>query len=231
MRLLIFDTETNGLPKSKIISPDTLHLWPHILQMSYLIYDVSKNEITEIKDDIIEVSEDILITEEVTNINGIDKEMTSTKGKPIMSVLNNFFHFLRNTDKLIGHNIEFDLNMIKIELLRLIYNKTLDLTKEQLKLYKSHLHYINNYKNISCTLKESIKFCNIQQTNRFGEVYLKYPKLNELYEKLFSITANNLHNSLNDVFVTLRCYMKLNNNIDLLDSCETFSTHFLEKKL
>jgi hypothetical protein len=39
MRVLVFDTETTGLPKSKFISPDTLHLWPDIVQCSFIIYD------------------------------------------------------------------------------------------------------------------------------------------------------------------------------------------------
>ena len=44
MRVLVFDTETTGLPKSKIINPDTLNLWPHIVQFSYIIYDTVLND-------------------------------------------------------------------------------------------------------------------------------------------------------------------------------------------
>ena len=45
MRVLVFDTETTGLPKSKFISPDTLNLWPHIVQFSFVIYDTEENDI------------------------------------------------------------------------------------------------------------------------------------------------------------------------------------------
>jgi hypothetical protein len=138
-------------------------------------------------------------------------------------VLNEFFHHLRDVDTLIGHNIEFDLNMVKVELLRLI-NKNL-FSEEQCKLYKYDLHFLTNFKNISCTLKDSIQFCNIQSIDKFGKPYLKYPKLVELHEKLFNQCPSNLHNSFNDILVTLRCFMKLKHDIDLNDECATFKNY------
>ena len=45
MIVLVFDTETTGLPETKIINPDTLNLSPNIVQLSYIVYDVSKNKI------------------------------------------------------------------------------------------------------------------------------------------------------------------------------------------
>ena len=39
MKVIVFDTETSGLPKSKIINQNTQHLWPFIVQFSYIIYD------------------------------------------------------------------------------------------------------------------------------------------------------------------------------------------------
>ena len=53
MRFLVFDTETTGLPSSKIINPDTLNLWPHIVQFSYVIYDTEINDIIETLSDLI----------------------------------------------------------------------------------------------------------------------------------------------------------------------------------
>lgn len=223
MRVLVFDTETTGLPQTKIISPDTLHQWPSIVQFSYVIYDLSLNDIVESKDYVIKVPESILIPEESTKIHGITNEMCTSKGILIETVLNEFFYYLRDVDSIIGHNISFDINMIKTELLRIINNKKL--TYEQLKIYKYNLHYITNYKNVCCTLQDSIKFCNIQGINKFGKPYLKYPKLIELHEKLFNSSPNNLHNSFNDILVTLRCFMKLKHDSDLLENCDSFK-HF-----
>ena len=66
-------------------------------------------------------------------------------------------------------------------------------------------------------MKESINLCAIEMENKRGK-YMKFPKLSELHFKLFDIIPNNLHNSLNDVLVCLRCYCKLHNNIDILDN-------------
>lgn len=220
MKFLVFDTETTGLPKTKFISPSTLNLWPHIVQFSYIIYDSSLNDITESRDCIIKLPENILIPEDSSKIHGITNNISHQKGVNINNVLNDFFYHLKNVDKLIGHNIEFDINMIKIELLRIINDK--DSFYEKNKLYKQNLHYILNYKNIICTLKDSINYCNIQSIDKFGKPYLKYPKLIELHEKLFDKSPNNLHNSFNDILVTLRCFMKLKFDIDLLDRCDSF---------
>jgi DNA polymerase III epsilon subunit-like protein len=223
MRFLVFDTETTGLPKSKYINPTSLTQWPHIVQFSFVIYDSSLNNIVESKDYVVKVPESILISEESTKLHGITNEISVTKGSPINEILNEFFYFLRGVDKLIGHNIDFDINMIKVELLRLINSNTL--TKEQLKIYKYDLHYLTNYKNISCTLKDSIEFCNIQILDKNGKSYLKYPKLIELHEKLFNKTPSNLHNSFNDILVTLRCFMKLKYDIDINDNCNSFKKY------
>ena len=45
MRVLVFDTETTGLPKSNIINNTTLNLWPHIVQFSYIVFDTETNSI------------------------------------------------------------------------------------------------------------------------------------------------------------------------------------------
>lgn len=220
MRVLVFDTETTGLPQTKILNPDTLHQWPTIVQFSYIIYDLSLNDIVESKDYVIKVPESIVISEESSKIHGITNEISSNMGIPIDDALNEFFYYLRDVDWIIGHNISFDINMIKVELLRIIYSQKL--SSNQLKNYKYDLHYIANYKNVCCTLQDSIKLCNIQAIDKFGRPYLKYPKLIELHQKLFNSSPNNLHNSFNDILVTLRCFMKLKHDSDLLQSCNSF---------
>jgi DNA polymerase III epsilon subunit-like protein len=223
MKILVFDTETTGLPKSKIINPYTLNLWPHIVQFSYIIYDTSFNDIIESKDYIVKLASDIIIPEESTKIHGITNEISTNSGHHIFEILTEFFQHLRSVDKLVGHNIIFDINMIKIELLRIINSNFMH--HKKIKLYKYDFHFLSNYDNISCTLKDSIEFCNIQAIDKQGKQYLKYPKLSELHEKLFNKSPSNLHNSFNDILVTLRCFMKLKHDIDLNDDCDSFKKY------
>lgn len=216
MKVLIFDTETTGLPETKIISQDTLNKWPYIVQLSFILFDTSTNDIIETKDCIIKIPDEINISSESTAIHNITNEMTK-KGETINDVLKEFFDKLRKVDLLVGHNIEFDINMIYIELLRIIYYK------ENISSYKFDLHLLKNFKNIYCTMQESIDLCNIQMTTKLGKEYKKYPKLSELHEKLFGITPKNLHNSFVDILITLRCFMKLKYDKDLLLTCNQFS--------
>jgi DNA polymerase III epsilon subunit-like protein len=222
MRFLVFDTETTGLPSSKIINPDTLNLWPHIVQFSYVIYDTEINDIIETSDRIVCVKENINIPEESTKFHGITNKISKKNGINIELILNNFFRHFRNVDVIVGHNVLFDINMVKVELLRIIFTNKSNYSEDELKDYKYNLHFLTNFKNISCTLQDSIELCNIKTLNRFGKTYLKFPKLVELHEKLFESIPNNLHNSFNDILVTLRCFMKLKHNIDLNQTCDKF---------
>ena len=219
MRVLVFDTETTGLPKTKIMSQDTLNLWPHIVQFSYVIYDINLNDIVGSSNNIVKLGEGVIIPEESVNIHGITNDISNMKGTHINIILKDFFYHLRNVDLLVGHNVSFDINMVKIELMRMIY---LNEIQDETKLYKTDLHLLTNFKNICCTLKDSIQLCKIETLDKYGKPYFKYPKLVELHKKLFETTPNNLHNSFNDILVPLRCYVKMKHDTDLNETCEKF---------
>jgi len=218
MRVLVFDTETTGLPKSKIMNQETLHLWPHIVQFSYIIYDTDTNTFLSTSDKIVKMCDNVSIPEESTKIHGITNQNSQLKGINITDILDDFFKDLMKIDLLVGHNVAFDLNILKIELLRIIYANE----KNVLKSFKKYFHFIINFKNICCTLQDSIQLCNIKALDKHGKTYLKFPKLTELHEKLFSTVPNNLHNSLNDVVVTLRCFLKLKYDIDIYEKSNMF---------
>jgi len=204
MNILVFDTETTGLPRTRKIDfndADNLALWPHIVQFSYVIYNTELNEIIKIKDYIIKIDSSIIIPDEVVKIHNITNTITQLKGKPLISILNEFFNDLNTIDYLVGHNIEFDLNVLKAELGRLSLRNYI----EQLETFETKKY---------CTMRETINFCNIEKPKMTGGTYKKFPKLQELYLKLFDEMPKHLHNSLIDVFVCLRCFLKFKFNID-----------------
>jgi DNA polymerase III epsilon subunit-like protein len=224
MRVLIFDTETTGLPKSRSINPDSLHLWPHIVQFSYIIYDVTDNDICVIEDNIIRVADDVEISQESAAIHGITNEISKSGGVDLNQVLSGFFGALKNVDMLVGHNISFDINVVVVELLRIIYNQSNTVPVDELLSYKTYLHMLNNYQNIHCTMQNSIDMCGIKVMGKNGREYNKFPKLSELHQKLFDSVPNNLHNSLNDILITLRCYIMITLKMDVLETCDKFKT-------
>jgi DNA polymerase III epsilon subunit-like protein len=222
MIILVFDTETTGLPETKIINPDTLNLWPNIVQLSYIVYDVSKNRILNVVDSIVKLADDNIISEETTKIHGITNEMSREEGLEIEILITEMFSYLKKVDLIVGHNISFDINILMVELLRLIYLKKDKMIQSDLIRYKHYLHFITNAKNVCCTMKLAKDLCQIKAISKLGNEYLKFPKLIELHEKLFVEKPKNLHNSLNDIMVTLRCFCKLAYEIDLYDRSKDY---------
>ena len=213
MRTLVFDSETTGLSKTQIISPSTIHLWPHVVQFSYIVFDTESNKIVKIKDSIIKVPDGFIITEENAKIHGITTEISLAKGVDLLPVLEEFFADFDSADHIVGHNVSFDINMIKAELQRLIMNSS-D------KKLQDYLTKINTSTKFYCTMQETIELCAIELKDKYGRSYKKFPKLVELYQKMFGVTPKNLHNSLNDVIVCLRCFIKLKYEIDIVEHSE-----------
>jgi DNA polymerase-3 subunit epsilon len=169
----------------------------------------------------VKLQDEITIPEDSIKIHGITNEISQKNGINIKLILNEFFCHLMDIDLLVGHNVSFDINMIKVELLRLIYQSK-SISENEVNVYKYNLDFLTNYKNIFCTLQESIDLCDIKAIDKFGKKYTKFPKLLELHQKLFDSKPNNLHNSFNDILVTLRCFIKMKMDIDLNEECNKF---------
>jgi DNA polymerase III epsilon subunit-like protein len=167
----------------------------------------------KIKDSIIKVPDGFIITEENAKIHGITTEISLAKGVDLEPVLEEFFEDLKTADHIVGHNVSFDINMIKAELQRLIMNSS-D------KNLQEYLTTINTSTKFYCTMQETIELCDIEMKDKYGRPYKKFPKLVELYQKMFGVTPKNLHNSLNDVIVCLRCFIKLKYEIDIVERSE-----------
>ena len=199
MKLLVFDTETTGLlPKMRIPTKHNIHMFPNIVQFSFVVYDSELNEVTKTVDSIVHVPDYIVISDESAKIHGITNTISREQGRCIKDVLNDFINATNEVDVVVAHNIEFDIKCVKVELMR---NDMSTNFIDQLQLY--------------CTMKDpkSIELCKLP--SKFASEY-KYPKLQELYATLFNETPDNLHNSLYDVIATLRCLVKMNYERDFI---------------
>jgi hypothetical protein len=87
MKVLVFDTETSGLPKTKVFDPSSFDNWPLIVQLSCALYDVSTNEIKEWSDDIVKVPENYIISEESIKFHNIPNEISAKSGINIEEVI------------------------------------------------------------------------------------------------------------------------------------------------
>lgn len=212
MNALVFDTETTGLPKKRCASLKDNDNWPYIVQMSWLVCDMTTGEITDIKDYIIRLENERLIPMEATRIHGITNEIMREKGVPMRQVLEDFWKDLQRTHYLVAHNLNFDKTVSRVEMYRNGFPN----------MYKR----TNNIE--VCTMTDGAMICNISKINKYNrKLETKPPKLIELYEKLFDSTPENLHNSLIDVFVCFRCFYKMLYNQDIFVDNPPFKQQFL----
>lgn len=221
MRILVVDTETTGIPKSKLLTEGTIPLWPHIVQFSYIIYDTDLNKIIKIVDFVIKIPANINISDEVSNIHGITNFISQNSQYKINDALIHFIndYYKFNVDLLVGHNLSFDINMIKAELMREMIPNIDTTDKREFAKFLDTLNDTTNENTpkLYCTMSHSIQLCNLKLKSKFGKEFLKFPKLNELHIQLFNSSPRNLHNSLNDVLVCLRCYYMLAHKIDIIE--------------
>jgi DNA polymerase III epsilon subunit-like protein len=193
MRVLIFDTETTGLqPKNTPINH--VDKWPHIVQLSWAIYNEETKQIEEEMDNIISLGTHISISAESTAIHGITSELSRAKGVPIEVALFDFKHAANRCRKMVAHNLEFDKNMILVELHRNRMFHTVFPPVEY------------------CTMKQGTPICKLVKVWKDGTISFKYPKLIELYHALFGEDTPSpigLHNAKVDVDVCLKCYVRM----------------------
>ena len=232
MKILVFDTETTGLPKTCEISYEKISLWPHIVQFSYMIYDTDTFEVVKLSDHIIKLVDNMKINEESIKIHGITDEISQKKGVYFEEIVKELAEDFQGADCLVAHNISFDFNALKIELMRQLLkikdsSKNMIVTRSVMKRKEIVCDFLTrlideqNPKQKFCTMKESIKLCRIIKVNKLGYNYLKFPKLSELHQFLFQCEPRNLHNALNDILICLRCFCKLKYDYDILDKNTT----------
>ena len=104
MKILVFDTETNGLPESYNASIFETDKYPYIMQVSYILYDTEVKKIIKTTNSYIK---NVEIKEESYKINNISQDMINN-GEDIINVLNDFIETVKICDLLIAHNYSFD---------------------------------------------------------------------------------------------------------------------------
>jgi DNA polymerase III epsilon subunit-like protein len=203
MKLLVFDTETTGLPSGRNISVNDVDKWPHIIQLSYILYDTELNKTCSCVDDIIKLDVDVHISAKSIEMHGITRSTSMRKGIPIAEAIHNFNNALQEADWVIAHNISFDKQMIMAESNRLGIEQ--------------HFSYGNGYGiKEYCTMRNSIKVCKIEKESASGKIFYKFPTLTELHNHLFKFTPKNTHDSMSDVLICLRCYYVLVHEEDVV---------------
>jgi DNA polymerase III subunit alpha len=184
---LIFDTETTGIPRNKTAPLTDLENWPRLVQIAWQLHDTN-GALLDQRNYLVK-PEGFNIPFKAEQIHGISTQRATEEGESLEVVLHAFLADVEKTNVLIGHNIEFDINIIGAELVR----KGIDPEK------------ITGVNKVDTGLA-SIDYC--QLPGGIGGK-LKMPRLNELHEKLFGKGFDDAHDAAYDVAATARCFFGL----------------------
>ena len=184
---LIFDTETTGLPRNKTAPITDLDNWPRLVQLAWQLHD-NRGKLLSHHNYIIK-PEGFDIPYKAEQVHGISTKRALAEGHDMQTVLNTFVHDLEKTSQLIGHNIEFDVNIIGAEFLRKAIN-----TDNLLAITKVDTGIV------------STEFCQLK--GGLGGK-LKMPRLHELHQILFGKDFKDAHDAAYDVAATARCFFGL----------------------
>uniref|UniRef100_A0A6C0H570 Exonuclease domain-containing protein n=1 Tax=viral metagenome TaxID=1070528 RepID=A0A6C0H570_9ZZZZ len=208
MRILFLDIETTGLlPKNIYLNDKTVNEYPHIVQMSYVIFNTDTKKIEKILNKIIKPK--IEIPKESSNIHKITDEIVNEYGHNINKILEILIDDFYGVSLLVAHNIYYDIKVVESELIR--YKME---TKNERKINRIETFIKDLNKNKYCTLKETVKKYGRQKDGK-----IKWLKLVELFKILFNKKLDNekMHNAYYDVMVCLCCYMLHEKKINLLE--------------
>ena len=183
-RIVFFDTETTGVPLNyKAPSSDTNN-WPRLVQLAWILTDEESNRIHT--GNLIVKPDGFVIPADATKVHGITTQRAKEEGVSLAEAIEQFKADLDVATYIVGHNIDFDKKIVGAEMIRLGM-------KDELEKKKS-----------CCTMQSSIDFCKIP-----GKYGYKYPKLQELYKKLFGNEFDDAHNAMSDIEATEKCFWEL----------------------
>ncbi len=249
VKIVVFDTETTGLPppspshqtwKAKeelnaaLLDPDEyerawlrgrpslLANWPHILQLSYVVVEMSSPLVgkttVRVVDTYIDVPDDVVISEGSLAIHHISREVLQNAPNcvSIGEALAGLVEEVEEADVVVGHNVGFDRRMVVAELLRL---GDCALAKTGLPLFMDSDKFV-------CTMERTTDVCNLSMCVNFVDRRTgvarsfwkrKSPKLLEAYRHFFGYAPleSCLHNALTDVLACLRVYLRLSGMPDV----------------
>ncbi len=183
---LIYDTETTGLPKNYDAPITDADNWPRLVQLAWQLHAADGSLIEA--DNFIVKPDGFDIPFNSEQVHGISTKKALEEGIPLQEALDRFTEVLGKSKIVAGHNIEFDINIMGAEYMRMGDSAPI-----------MDLPYID-------TKDESTEFCAIPG-GRGGQ--FKWPKLTELHVKLFGEEFEEAHNAAADVAATARCFLEL----------------------
>lgn len=193
--ILGLDTETTGLPDFR--APSDAEHQPHLVQVAMVLLDEHMVERASVS---LLVRPDGWVSgPEALAAHGITEELASALGVPEKTAANLFAQMAYGSGArlIVGHNVSFDLRIMRIALLRAGF------TKEKLDAQKPDTF---------CTMNAASAIMKLPPTEKMlaaGFTKPKPPKLAECIRHFFGEDLEGAHDALVDVRASLRVYQHL----------------------
>jgi len=184
--ILVFDTETTGLPRNYQAPVSDSNNWPRAVQVGWQLLDEVGRLVSS--QSLIIQPEGFDIPYNAAKVHRITTERAHAEGLPLAHVLEQFGHDVAQATLIAGHNIEFDLLIIRAEWHRLGWPDAFEACR------------------VLDTKEVSTAFCALPG-GRGGQ--FKWPTLTELYYKLFGQGFEEAHDAGADVAATVDCLLEL----------------------
>lgn len=185
MHILFFDTETTGLPLWKEPSdhPDQ----PHIVDLACELW--LGDQMAEALDVI--VNPGVEIPEDVAAIHGITTERAIAEGIAKAEAVERFHDLVKRADLLVGHNVSFDIRMMRIETARVTGEKW------------------DNPLPTFCTMRKATNHCKIEKAKARFSGDWKWPNLGEAFLHFTGEPFEDAHRAAPDCAAARRIYFTM----------------------
>lgn len=184
--ILVFDTETTGLPNWKEPSDDPSQ--PHIVDLACSLFDAFGLE-DERYDTVINPG--VEIPYDVAQIHGITTQVAQAEGVDPREALANFLTMADKASLIVGHNVSFDIRMIRILSARMLGVK-----------WEPSCETF-------CTMKRTTNMVRILKNNARTSNDWKWPNLNEATQHFFGHEHVGAHRARPDCDASARIYFHL----------------------
>ena len=181
---LLFKLNTTGLPKRWYAPVTDIDNWPRMVQLAWIVID-NQGNVAEEGDYIIK-PEGFEIPFQAFRIHGITTASAIDEGVNLTTALSIFNGLLNRSKNIVAYNLNFDQKVLGAEYIRMEIPTTL-----------FHKKKVN-------IMERAVSFCRLP-----GLIDYKYPKLTELYQKLFHKNYRLTHDALLDLRATEKCFREM----------------------
>ena len=184
---IVFDTETTGLPKIDNAPVSDVDNWPRLVQLSWQVHD-ALGRLVEYQNHIV-IPDGFEIPILAKAVHGISTEHALKYGRPLNEVLDAFMQSASQAKYLVGHNLNFDLNVLGAEFIR-----------------AGRENPLPQWPVVDTMSEKVTDFCQLPggKNGKF-----KSPRLGELHHILFGEDFDSAHNACADVQATTRVFLEL----------------------